>query len=186
MARGIMPLDAANYRRGAERTDGQVVRFAAQSGVTPTEWKRLRATGYLWCGKCREWKEKGEFSKDDSRTTAYCTVCKKCAGHLAVAKRCDISFEEAKRAREATACEICGRSGKIAIDHCHKSGKFRGTICYKCNQGIGCFKDNVELMIDAIEYLISRTPGLMEKFGPDFIKKLREKHGDQDCGHDPD
>ena len=65
-------------------------------------------------------------------------------------------------------CAICkenetrkGRSGSIAplcIDHCHecrKKGKddVRGLICHSCNIGIGSFKDNVELMKQAIKYL---------------------------------
>lgn len=55
-------------------------------------------------------------------------------------------------------CAICkidrcttGRS--MSVDHCHKTNKIRGLLCHKCNLGLGHFKDNIELLLIAIEYL---------------------------------
>lgn len=42
---------------------------------------------------------------------------------------------------------------KLAVDHCHKSGKVRGLLCFKCNQAIGSLGDTVEALERAIEYL---------------------------------
>jgi hypothetical protein len=68
-------------------------------------------------------------------------------------------------------CEICGKSetelpdvfghgGKIKskwrLDHCHRSGMFRGFLCDNCNIGLGKFMDSPDLMKNAIAYL-SRT-----------------------------
>jgi DNA-directed RNA polymerase subunit RPC12/RpoP len=60
-------------------------------------------------------------------------------------------------------CAICGKeddtvlsSGaykRLAVDHCHKTGKLRGILCENCNRGIGMFKDNQELLEQAIRYL---------------------------------
>ncbi len=61
-------------------------------------------------------------------------------------------------------CAICGRSENgrgcrggvkdLAVDHDHKpDGKIRGLLCSPCNQGIGLFKDNPELLEKAIAYL---------------------------------
>jgi hypothetical protein len=55
-------------------------------------------------------------------------------------------------------CKICGRhrrnfTNALAVDHNHVTGKVRGLLCKNCNQGLGYFKDNVELLIKAIEYL---------------------------------
>jgi len=60
-------------------------------------------------------------------------------------------------------CAICkneetriGRGGEIArlaIDHCHKSGKIRALLCHYCNIALGSFKDNIELLQSAIRYL---------------------------------
>ena len=53
-------------------------------------------------------------------------------------------------------CAICGNpptGRKHHLDHCHGSGKLRGILCHNCNVGLGHFKDNVELLAKAIEYL---------------------------------
>ena len=34
-------------------------------------------------------------------------------------------------------CELCGKEGKICFDHDHKTGKFRGWICSRCNFVLG-------------------------------------------------
>lgn len=59
-------------------------------------------------------------------------------------------------------CAICGkpeeskRNGKIknlAIDHDHITGEVRQLLCQTCNNGLGCFKDNIKLMKEAVKYL---------------------------------
>lgn len=52
-------------------------------------------------------------------------------------------------------CAICGNTiGENAdVDHCHETKKVRGLLCTKCNTGIGLFKDSVENLKKAIEYL---------------------------------
>lgn len=55
-------------------------------------------------------------------------------------------------------CYICSvnfvEGIKINIDHCHTSKKVRGILCINCNLGIGHFKDNIELLENAIKYII--------------------------------
>ena len=53
------------------------------------------------------------------------------------------------------ACAICGKSDEIslAIDHDHATGIVRGMLCNNCNNGLGRFMDNVELLKNAILYL---------------------------------
>jgi len=61
-------------------------------------------------------------------------------------------------------CAICGnvetarhnRSNKIqklAVDHCHSTGKVRGLLCQDCNRGIGKFHDDIARLEKAIKYL---------------------------------
>lgn len=62
-------------------------------------------------------------------------------------------------------CKICrtdlcistlgskGRKGKPHVDHCHKTGKYRGILCHGCNLGIGLFQDNPAALANAIKYL---------------------------------
>jgi hypothetical protein len=41
----------------------------------------------------------------------------------------------------------------LSIDHCHNTGKVRGLLCDHCNKGLGLFKDNIDYLNKAIEYL---------------------------------
>ena len=56
-------------------------------------------------------------------------------------------------------CDICGRDPdgrwkQLNIDHCHKTGKFRGLLCFACNQAIGTFQDDPKLLLKAAMYLM--------------------------------
>lgn len=74
--------------------------------------------------------------------------------------------DEAKMFKEQGGmCKICknqvvfhknksAECGNIAyIDHCHVSKRIRGILCLNCNSGLGQFKDSVENLESAIEYL---------------------------------
>jgi hypothetical protein len=42
---------------------------------------------------------------------------------------------------------------KLAVDHCHKTGKVRGLLCRNCNTSIGKLKESTEILQRAINYL---------------------------------
>lgn len=54
-------------------------------------------------------------------------------------------------------CAIClgpQQAGKrMAVDHCHKTGKVRGLLCTMCNSAIGKLKDDPALIQRALDYL---------------------------------
>lgn len=66
---------------------------------------------------------------------------------------------EAMLERQSGECAICGRAdsgieGKtLHVDHCHETGKVRGILCHPCNNGLGRFDDNKELLLKAVKYL---------------------------------
>ena len=61
-------------------------------------------------------------------------------------------------------CAICRRPStrKLAMDHCHATGKLRGLLCQPCNTGLGHFQDDVERMQRAIDYLRNAAVQLSE------------------------
>jgi tRNA U54 and U55 pseudouridine synthase Pus10 len=51
-------------------------------------------------------------------------------------------------------CENIFDNDKSAfVDHCHLTKKVRGLLCHHCNSGLGYFKDNVNYLKKAIQYL---------------------------------
>lgn len=50
-------------------------------------------------------------------------------------------------------CMICHQEDRLVIDHNHKTGDFRGLLCYTHNAGLGMFQDNPELLEEAARYL---------------------------------
>ena len=67
-------------------------------------------------------------------------------------------------AMQGNVCAICKNPEKtvdkrqnkvkcLSIDHCHNTDKVRGLLCNWCNTGLGQFKDNIDTMMKAIEYL---------------------------------
>lgn len=62
-------------------------------------------------------------------------------------KKCAIcKLEEKRKSRSGNICAL-------SIDHCHKTGQIRELLCHDCNTGIGKFKDNIDLLKQAIAYL---------------------------------
>lgn len=55
-------------------------------------------------------------------------------------------------------CAICktdepGGRGTWHVDHCHDSNVVRGLLCSNCNRAIGLFKDDIDRLDAAIDYL---------------------------------
>ncbi len=70
--------------------------------------------------------------------------------------------------KQSGLCAICqlpesakenGKVRRLSTDHCHKiqeqTGEtaVRGLLCAHCNNGLGRFKDNINILINAIKYL---------------------------------
>lgn len=49
--------------------------------------------------------------------------------------------------------EECKTKNSLSVDHDHQTGKVRGLLCNSCNGGLGLFKDNINILRKAIEYL---------------------------------
>ena len=54
-------------------------------------------------------------------------------------------------------CEICKSTKHLHLDHDHKTGKFRGILCSKHNNGLGFLGDDIEGLEAALKYLKSKS-----------------------------
>lgn len=47
----------------------------------------------------------------------------------------------------------CASKSRLSVDHDHETNEVRGLLCANCNHGLGHFKDSIDLLLVAIEYL---------------------------------
>jgi hypothetical protein len=136
------------------------------------------------CSCCEQRLPHSAYHKDKRGPYGLAYYCKKCAlakqrkwhnekSHLEeyrnrrrssyMKMNYGITLEERTKLleRQQHQCAICKTELKTQgththTDHCHTTGNVRGILCTNCNRGLGHFKDSVENLRAAIEYL-SRT-----------------------------
>jgi hypothetical protein len=151
--------------------------------------------GFKRCPDCRELKPIADFPS--SRSTAsgthpYCKPCHNARGketvarlyggsrHYHLVRRYGISAADADRmlAEQGGACAICRESPALHVDHCHESGRVRGLLCFNCNGGLGQFRDRVDILEKAIDYLErTRDPLWPSSDSTDDFRLLSQRRG---------
>lgn len=99
------------------------------------------------CAKCENEKSLGDFRKTGNLYRAECRECEK---EYKTGLR---EVNKGKEKKKFDFCDCCGKKKKLVVDHCHKTLRFRGYICHKCNVGIGGLGDTLEGLMMAIKYL---------------------------------
>ena len=74
-----------------------------------------------------------------------------------------MQYTQLLEARGHATCAICGfeeevtsargRLRRLVIDHDHSTGLVRDLLCSRCNAALGLFRDDLEVMRAAVEYL---------------------------------
>jgi len=134
------------------------------------------------CTKCQEVLPLTAFSKHGRHKDGLRFRCKSCESQDAKDKRqkdlatdyegtrakerannlkrmFDISIEYWKQKANAqdNKCAICSKeciTGKrLCVDHDHETGQIRDLLCTNCNQGLGKFQDDPQLLEKAADYL---------------------------------
>lgn len=97
-------------------------------------------------------------AKGRKTTRPTCTECRKIIDGIAL-KNSEKKRMNNIKPEKFFICPICKKSSipyvtaNLVIDHDHDTGNAREWICDSCNTGLGRFKDNIELMQEAINYL---------------------------------
>lgn len=109
-----------------------------------------------WCTSCKSEQQRQRKSKYDKER--YKKLSEQVYG-ISIKRQYGISLEEYNTLLQAqnNVCAICGSScptkKRLAVDHCHSTGKVRGLLCMPCNRALGLFKDNSEIVENALSYL---------------------------------
>lgn len=122
------------------------------------------------CNICNRLLPVDEFSKNQNgknNRTVRRPSCRSCR-NLIDGENLDENekreWNKVKPDLEIWECPICkkrtipGLTSKVVLDHDHKTGKPRAWICDSCNTGLGRFKDNTDIIENAIKYL-EKTKG---------------------------
>ena len=133
------------------------------------------------CITCEQEKPLDEFFKCKAKKNGYMPLCKTCdlkrrrehfkspigqeKYNIARLRReYGITLTEYNKVLEEQngVCAICDLPETetnsigtkwLCVDHNHATGKIRGLLCNKCNQALGCFRDDKDVMLKAILYL---------------------------------
>lgn len=119
-------------------------------------WKHPNCTGgrHIHCKTCYNSKRNAKYAADEELRK-----------RLRVADSCNkrgitVVQYEAYRILQDYSCAICHVSEKdlghrLHIDHCHTADIPRGLLCPACNTMLGQAKDSVEILKNAIDYLLN-------------------------------
>lgn len=138
--------------------------------------KRENELGLRQCKQCKQLLSVEKFSKySNHKQNDYYSRCKECTSHAYLMYRYNITVSEFMRIGDLQnwTCAICKnklnmeagkvmRTKSVGVDHCHATGAVRGLLCSACNNGLGLFRDSVENLARAIEYLNNPPASILE------------------------
>lgn len=117
------------------------------------------------CAKCTNTYLKNHYSKRGGRTEEEKRNLT--SNHLQRKYNMDLGEYQTLYFSQKGRCLICtkeqksllttritkGKKEVLVVDHNHSTGKVRGLLCQKCNQGIGLFEENCISLRNAISYI---------------------------------
>lgn len=126
------------------------------------------------CEKCGVQQDTNDYYKKETTLDGLDPWCKKCVrrkfkilnlngrsqrkSHLKRNYKLTLKEYDQLFHKQCGYCYIClthqdKLKKKLAVDHCHQTGKVRGLLCMKCNTALGKFNDDIYLIERALAYL---------------------------------
>ena len=145
------------------RSNSKTSRFKQQDIVLS-----LHLQGLKECITCKILKDLTEFHKNKNTRFGLSSNCKSCSLDHRINYKDRLLYRKyslevggfnimlEKQRNKCLICEnVFGNSSgtKAVVDHCHNNGIVRGLLCGQCNKGIGTFKDDTNILYNAIIYL---------------------------------
>ena len=115
------------------------------------------------CARCREVKPVEAFAlapKQSGGRNCYCKDCNNARQREThTLRRYGLTQKEVAEivASQGGLCAICSERPAVHVDHDHVTGVVRGVLCFRCNAGLGQFRDRIDLLARAASYLETTT-----------------------------
>jgi Recombination endonuclease VII len=108
---------------------------------------RAKEREYYWANRKQELARSAEYARKNKDKIAKRARLKK--------HRMTQEEHDALMLKQQNRCAVCRKEfiKTPHIDHSHETKKNRGLLCDDCNLGLGRFKDSIEILGNAIQYL---------------------------------
>lgn len=104
------------------------------------------------CKKCKREKSVEDFHPHKLGKRHECKMCTNLRQRLNMYNLSVKDLEELVTAQN-NKCAICGRVGKLCIDHNHNTGRIRGLLCHLCNTYLSVVEKDLCVLTKIKEYL---------------------------------
>jgi hypothetical protein len=173
LCRRLLPLDEFHRATGAR--DGH--RGECKDCFRAKARERYPQVREQAIERARRWREENidRFRENQRRRRSDPAVkAKERNDHLR--RKFGLSQDDYERmlARQDSGCAICKRppspTASLHVDHDHETGRVRALLCVSCNNALGSFQEDPEIVRRARSYLLLHDPGTQ-----DDIERARQR-----------
>ena len=141
----------------------KLIENGARSGaILHQRCQESLALGVRRCSDCKKDLPLKSFGKNKRLPSGLANICKECfkprVRATTLKKNFNLTEEEYNiiLSKQGGVCFLCKRPPKkmrLSVDHRHGDGLLRSLLCWKCNNAIGSFRENIALLQAVITYL---------------------------------
>lgn len=160
-------MDTSKVEYTTNGTAGRID-YTPPTAVIMTLFGEVQIENNRTCTKCNETLPEENFPLRSIGSNERRNQCNPCMNlqkrYLSVIKR-----NYGKIDQSSASCEICKSTyddlkdipnyngSPFVYDHDHSNGKMRGILCQNCNTGIDRFRESIDALKNAINYLQKET-----------------------------